>query len=129
MSSLEIVQIVLYLVLLVAITPLLGGYMKQVFDGERNILTPVLRPIERLIYRLSSVRPEVGTALEGVHAGPAGVQRPRLPAAVGDATAPGHPAAQPRRAARRRAVLAFNTATSFMTNTNWQAYAGETTMS
>ena len=59
MSSLEIVQIVLYLVLLVAITPLLGGYMKQVFDGERNILTPVLRPIERLIYRLSSVRPEV----------------------------------------------------------------------
>ena len=59
MSILEIAQIVLYLTLLVAVTPLLGGYMKRVFDGERTFLSPALRPVERLIYRLSGIKPEV----------------------------------------------------------------------
>ncbi len=129
MSALEIVQVVLYLLLLVAVTPLLGGYMKRVFDGERTFLTPVLRPVEKLIYRLSGIKPEVEQhwkeytlallafnvldflllfviqLLQGV-----------LPL-----NPEGLPGVEP--------WLAFNTATSFMTNTNWQSYAGETTMS
>jgi K+-transporting ATPase ATPase A chain len=129
MSSLEIVQIVLYLVLLVAITPLLGGYMKQVFDGERNILTPVLRPIERLIYRLSSVRPEVEQpwkeytlALLAFNIlGFLLLLGLQLLQGVLPLNPEGRPGVEP--------WLAFNAATSFMTNTNWQSYAGETTMS
>ena len=129
MSSLEIVQIVLYLVLLVAITPLLGGYMKQVFDGERNILTPVLRPIERLIYRLSSVRPEVEQtwkeytlALLAFNVlGFLLLLGMQLLQGVLPLNPEGRPGVEP--------WLAFNAATSFMTNTNWQSYAGETTMS
>ena len=58
MSSLEIVQGVLYLALLVAVTPLLGGYMWRVFDGQRTLLSPALRPVEGVLYRLSGLRPE-----------------------------------------------------------------------
>ena len=129
MSALEIVQVVLYLLLLIAITPLLGGYMKRVFDGERTFLTPVLRPVENLIYRLSGIKPEVeqhwkeytlallafnilGFLLLFVM---------QLLQGVLPLNPEGLPGVEP--------WLAFNTATSFMTNTNWQSYAGETTMS
>ena len=48
-------QILLYLALIAAVTPVLGQFMARVFGRERTILDPVLRPIERLIYRLTGV--------------------------------------------------------------------------
>src|SRR5262249_46791060 len=55
MTTINFVEILLYLAIIVAITPLMGGYMKRVFSGEKTPLDPVLRPIERGIYRLCGV--------------------------------------------------------------------------
>ncbi len=49
------VQILLYCIIIVAITPVLGGYMTRVFSGERTFLTPILRPIEIGIYKLAGI--------------------------------------------------------------------------
>ena len=51
-------QIALFLAVLVALTPLLGGYMARVYTGERVFLTPVIGPLERLLYRALRRRPE-----------------------------------------------------------------------
>ena len=123
------IQIIIYLVVLLALVKPLGGYMARVYQGERTFLDPVLGPVERLIYRLAGVRPDeemdwktyalamllfslVGFVflylLQRVQAG-----LPLNPQGMG-AVSPD---------------LAFNTAVSFATNTNWQGYGGETTMS
>lgn len=129
MTLLEIAQVLLYFGLLIALTPLLGGYMKRVFDGERTLLSPVLRPVEGVIYRLSGVRPDeeqtwkqytVALILFNV-LGFLALFLLQLTQGVLPLNPEGLSGVEP--------FLAFNTATSFMTNTNWQAYAGETTMS
>src|ERR1700691_3757469 len=54
----DIVQVVLFFGLLLALTPILGRFMARVFKGERTWLHPVLHPVERLIYKLSGVSPD-----------------------------------------------------------------------
>jgi K+-transporting ATPase ATPase A chain len=122
-------QILLYSVIIVAITPLLGGYMTRVFGGERNFLSPLLRPVEIVVYKLAGVdeRREqnwliytVGMLLFHVDGFLILYALMRLQAGL-----PFNPAGQ-------SAVpedLSMNTAMSFITNTNWQNYAGESTMS
>ncbi|HEX2923052.1 MAG TPA: potassium-transporting ATPase subunit KdpA, partial [Chloroflexota bacterium] len=124
-----IAQIVLYFLLILAITKPIGSYMFHVFEGERTFLSPLLRPVEAAIYRLSGVD-ENAEQRWTVYAAAmllfnlAGmlllyaIERlqgflPLNPAGLGG-VAPD---------------LAFNTATSFTTNTNWQSYVPETTMS
>ena len=123
------VQILLYCAIIVAITPPLGAYMTRIFSGERTFLSPVLRPIELVIYKVAGIdeRQEqhavtytVGMLL--FHAGGFLILYilMRVQAAL-----PFNPAGQ-------TAVgedLSFNTAISFITNTNWQNYGGESTMS
>jgi potassium-transporting ATPase potassium-binding subunit len=122
-------QIALYCVLLILITRPIGGYMTRVFNGERTVLSPVLRPVERAIYRLCGVDETqeqhwVGYAIAMLAFTFSGfivlygLQRlqnvlPFNPAGQ-DAVSPD---------------LAFNTSVSFITNTNWQSYVPETTMS
>jgi K+-transporting ATPase ATPase A chain len=122
-------QIALYCVLLVLITPLLGLYMTRVFAGQRTPLSLVVRPIERGLYKLSGVREDeeqhwVTYAIAMLAFTFAGfvvlyaLQRfqallPLNPQKL-DAVSPD---------------LAFNTSVSFITNTNWQSYVPETTMS
>lgn len=129
MSTLELVQVFLYFGLLIAFTPLLGGYMKRVFDGERTFLSPVLEPTERFVYRLGGVRPNeeqrwqqytLALVLFNVF-GFLVLFLLQLLQGILPLNPEGLPGVEP--------FLAFNTATSFMTNTNWQSYAGETTMS
>ena len=123
------VQIAFYLAVLTALTPLLGGYMARVYRNERVFLTPVLGPVERLTYRIMRVNPAVEqdwkayarTTLvfsvlfwlalylilrtQGIHPfNPEGFD-----SAPWDVT--------------------FNTTSSFISNTNWQYYGGETTLS
>ena len=129
MPSLEIVQIVTYFVLLVVSVPLLGGYMARVYGGERTWLTPVLAPVERGIYWLSGVDPGeemrwrgyTGALLLFTLVGFAMLMLLQLL----QFTLPLNPAQLPG----VDPLLAFNSATSFVTNTNWQAYGGEVTMS
>jgi K+-transporting ATPase ATPase A chain len=122
-------QIALYCVLLLLITRPIGGYMARAFNGERTLLSPVLRPIERGIYRLCGVDETqeqhwvtysiamLAFSFAGfvVLYGLLRLQNhlPFNPAGQ-DAVGPG---------------LAFNTSVSFLTNTNWQSYTPETTMS
>jgi potassium-transporting ATPase potassium-binding subunit len=123
-------QILFFLALIFAVTKPMGVFMAKVFNRERTFMDPVLRPMERVLYRLTGVDEkhemrwtEYATAMllfslvsmlvlyliqriQGV--------LPFNPQHFGAVT-PEH--------------LAFNTAASFTTNTNWQAYSGETTMS
>ncbi|HET7008070.1 MAG TPA: potassium-transporting ATPase subunit KdpA [Candidatus Binatia bacterium] len=110
-------------------TPLLGGWMARVFAGERHWLSPLVVPVEKLMYRLGGVDPQRSMAWQEYLAAlvlfnilgflavfALQIIQSRLPldpAALPDVAWP----------------LAFNTAASFMTNTNWQAYAGEATLS
>jgi K+-transporting ATPase ATPase A chain len=122
-------QIVVYLLAILAVTPPLGRYMTRVFDGQRTWFDPALRPIERLIYRSTGVDDtremrwtEYAVAMLLFSAASMLalylIQRvqQRLPW-------------NPQGFAAVPPDLAFNTAASFTTNTNWQAYSGETTMS
>ena len=129
MTTFDWIQILLYFGLLIICTPFLGRHMANVFEGKRTLLSPLLQGVERVVYRLAgvdAVREMRWTAylfamlafnlvgfffllllqmLQG--------RLPLNPA--------GLPGVEP--------WLAFNTATSFMTNTNWQSYSGEITMS
>jgi K+-transporting ATPase ATPase A chain len=122
-------QIGLFFVLLLAITKPMGVYMARVFSGQKTFMDPVLRPVERLLYRLTGVDEthemrwtEYAIAMLLLSAVSMIVlyviQRMQqwLPW-------------NPQHFAAVAPDLAFNTAASFTTNTNWQAYSGESTMS
>src|SRR6201984_862131 len=123
------IQILLYCAIIVAITPGLGAYMTRVFTGERTFLTPVLRPVERAIYKIAGVdeRQEqhavtytVGMLL--FHLGGLFIIYALMRLQVFLPFNPAEQSAVPE-------DLSFNTAVSFITNTNWQNYGGESTMS
>jgi len=129
MTALGWTQILLYCAIIVALTPALGAYMTRVFNGERTFLTPVLRPSELAIYRIAGIdeRQEqhavtytVGMLL--FHLGGLFIiyALMRLQSLL-----PFNPAEQSAVAED----LSFNTAMSFITNTNWQNYGGESTLS
>ncbi|HLG63567.1 MAG TPA: potassium-transporting ATPase subunit KdpA [Ktedonosporobacter sp.] len=127
----SVLQVLIFLLIVLLLTKPVGLYMYKIFNGERTWLSPVFVPLERLFYRLSGIDPQeeqkwtgymisvlifsvVGMLLlyllertqqwHGTLFNPAGL-----------------PNVEPQ--------LAFNTAASFTTNTNWQNYTGEQTMS
>ena len=123
------VQILLYCAIIVALTPVLGGYMTRVFSGERTFLTPILRPVELALYRAAGIdeKREQGWLAYTVgmllfHVGGFAILYGLLRFQAG---LPFNPAEQSAVAPD----LTFNTAISFITNTNWQNYGGEGTMS
>jgi potassium-transporting ATPase potassium-binding subunit len=122
-------QVALYCVLLVLLTKPLGGYMTRVFAGERTLLSPVLRPLERGLYRVSGVDEAQEqhwvvyaiAMLAFTFAGFAVLYAlQRLQAVL---------PFNPQKLDAVSPDLAFNTSVSFVTNTNWQSYTPETTMS
>src|SRR6202050_3995509 len=123
------VQILLYCAIIVALTPPLGAYMTKVFNGERTLLTPILRPVEAAIYKPPGVddrqeKPSVTYTVTMLlfHVGGFLILYALMRL---QAWLPFNPAGQSAVAED----LAFNTAISFVTNTNWQNYGGESTMS
>ena len=132
MTAIGWIQILLYCAIIVAITPVLGGYMTRVFNGERTFLSPVLRPVEAAIYWAGGVDEKreqnwlmyvVGMLLFHVGGFLILYVLMRLQAVLPlrSSIRPGRSAVAPD--------LSFNTAVSFITNTNWQNYGGEGTMS
>jgi K+-transporting ATPase ATPase A chain len=122
-------QITLYLLVILTVTKPLGVFMARVFNRERTFLDPVMRPLERLLYRVTTVDENhemrwteyalsmllfSGVSMLLLY----GIQRMQqfLPL-------------NPQKFGALAPDLAFNTAASFTTNTNWQNYVGETTMS
>ncbi|HTC06222.1 MAG TPA: potassium-transporting ATPase subunit KdpA [Xanthobacteraceae bacterium] len=122
-------QILIYCAIIIAITPVLGGYMTKVFGGERTFLSPILHPVEVVIYKIAGVdeRREQGWLMYTVgmllfHLGGFLILYVLMRLQAG---LPFNPAEQSAVAED----LSFNTAMSFITNTNWQNYGGESTMS
>ncbi len=123
------IQIILYCAIIVALVKPLGGYMTRVFNGERTFLSPVLRPVEAGIYWIGGVDEKreqhwltYTVAMLLFHVGGFLIIYAvmRLQALL-----PFNPAEQSAVAED----LSFNTAISFITNTNWQNYGGESTLS
>ncbi len=130
MTTFTVIQFLAYLLLLLAVTKPLGAYMARVFSGERSFVSPMIVPVERLVYRLCGIRADMEqrwtqyaasliafsfTSLALLYL----LQRLQLwlplnPMRFGPGMTPD---------------LAFNTAASFVTNTNWQSYGGESTLS
>ena len=122
-------QIVVFCFLIVLLTKPLGGYMTLVFTGGRNWLSPVLRPVERVFYRVAGIDEaqeqhwlSYTLSVMLFHIGGFVILYAllRLQGAL-----PLNPAGQ----GAVEPGLAFNTAASFITNTNWQNYGGESTLS
>ena len=129
MTIQDVIQVILFFALLIGLTPVLGNYMYKVFTGQRHFMLPVFGWMERLTYKSISVNPDeesnwkrytfnllifnlVGFIflfiIQLIQA-----YLPLNPAHLGNVS--WH--------------SAFNTSVSFMTNTNWQGYSGETTLS
>ena len=122
-------QILFFLLVVLALTKPLGSFMTRVFNREKTFLDPVLRPIERLIYRLTGVDEATEmrwTEYAGAMLMFSGVTMflTYLIERVQD-----HLPLNPQNLAAVPPALAFNTAASFTTNTNWQSYVPEVTMS
>ncbi len=122
-------QLLLYLGILVLLVRPLGGYMARVYQGERTFMTPLLAPLERFLLRLAGVHPQDEMNWKGYVGALLGLNLVgllflylllRLQGIL-----PFNPAGFPGLSP----ALSFNTAVSFTTNTNWQSYSGETTLS
>ena len=127
MSSADLVRIALYVVLLIAITPILGSYMARVFARERTLMDPLLRPIERTIYRLCGVDPDSEMGWMGYTVTMLLVNFGGMVLLYALLRLQNLHPFNPQHLGGFEPYLAFNTAVSFVTNTNWQAYSGETT--
>jgi K+-transporting ATPase ATPase A chain len=122
----DLLTLVTIVVVLVLVTPLLGAYIHRVMEGERVFLSPVIRPIERAIYRVAAIDETAEQSWTGYAVGVLamafvaiviGYIQLRLQDAL-PLNQGGIPPMSPD--------LAFNTSVSFETNTNWQNYSGET---
>ena len=129
MTAVGWIQIFLFCAIIVALTKPLGWYMTRVFNGERTLLSPLLRPIEIAIYWIGGVDEKreqhwvtYTVAMLFFHVGGFLILYALMRL---QATLPFNPAEQTAVAED----LSFNTAISFITNTNWQNYGGESTMS
>jgi potassium-transporting ATPase potassium-binding subunit len=122
-------QIVLYAGLVVLLIKPLGLYMARVFNGERTFLDPVLRPVERLIYRLCGVSPGQEQHWTTYTAAMLLLNLAGFVLLYAWQRVQHILPLNPQGFGPVAPDLAFNTAVSFTSNTNWQAYAGESTMS
>jgi K+-transporting ATPase ATPase A chain len=129
MTAQGVLQFVLYLAVLLLLVKPLGTFMANVYEGKRTFLSPVLGPVERVIYRLAGVDPAretgwqpyaVATLLVNITGFLALYLLQRLQGVL---------PLNPQAFGAVSADSSFNTAVSFATNTNWQGYGGETTMS
>jgi K+-transporting ATPase ATPase A chain len=122
-------QILFFLLVVLAITKPLGSFMTRVFNREKTFLDPLMRPIEKLVYRLTGVD-ETKEMRWTEYAGSmlifSGITMFVLYVMQ---RVQNHLPLNPQKLAAVAPDLAFNTAASFTTNTNWQAYVPETTMS
>jgi len=124
------IQILLYCAIVVAIVPFLGAYMTRVFNGERTFFSPVLRPVEAALYWAGGVDEKreqhwvtYTIAMLFFHIGGFLILYAlmRLQGVI--------PFFNPADQSAVAEDLSFNTAVSFITNTNWQNYGGESTLS
>jgi len=129
MTANGILQIGIYLVVLIGLAKPLGAFMARVYDGEPTFLDRPLRPLERLIYRLCGVRPDQGMTWRTYAVAMLWFNFLGLVVVYALQRLQGVLPLNPQGFAAVTPDSSFNTAISFATNTNWQGYGGESTMS
>jgi K+-transporting ATPase ATPase A chain len=122
-------QIGLYALVILALTKPVGLYLHRVFEGERQPLPRVLGPVERLLYRLCGVDPRREQTWGAYAAAMLVFSAVTMAVTYGIERLQHVLPWNPQGFAAVEPALAFNTAASFTTNTNWQNYGGESTMS
>jgi potassium-transporting ATPase potassium-binding subunit len=122
-------QILIFFAVIVACTPLLGGFMYRVFSGERTWLTPVVEPIESLVYRLCRINPAAQMSWKSYVLTVLGFSAVGLIYLYTMLRTQAWLPLNPQHFGNVPPDLAFNAAISFLTNTNWQFYSGEATLS
>ena len=125
----DFLQLGLFLGALVALTPLLGSFMARVFTDERHLLSKPLGWLERLIYSASGVKADAGMSWLGYAGAVLAFNIIGCALLVVILMTQSWLPMNPAGLVNVPLDLAVNTAVSFMTNTNWQAYSGEATMS
>jgi K+-transporting ATPase ATPase A chain len=121
-------QLILYLVVLLALAKPLGTFMAHVYQGERTVLDPILGPVERLIYRVSGIRPDDEMSWKTYALALMLFNLIGLLAVYALQRLQGVLPLNPQGLGAVTPDSSWNTAVSFATNTNWQGYGGEVTM-
>jgi K+-transporting ATPase ATPase A chain len=122
-------QFAIYLLVLIALAKPLGTYMAHVYQGERTFLTPILKPVENLTYRLAGTHSEDEMDWKTYAVAMLVFAFVSMVVVILIQRLQGLLPLNPQNLAGVAPDLAFNTSASFITNTNWQSYGGETTMS
>jgi potassium-transporting ATPase potassium-binding subunit len=129
MLSNSIIQIAVFFILVTAVSVPLGLYMAKVFSREHTFLDRVLTPIESLIYRICGINPDVEMGWAAYAISMLAFSLISMIFLYGLQRLQYYLPLNPQGLAGVPPGLAFNTAASFTTNTNWQAYSGEQTLS
>ncbi len=122
-------QLILYMVVLLALAKPLGTFMAKVYEGERTFLDPILQPLERLIYRAAGVNSQEEMGWKTYALAMMLFNVLGLFVVYGLQRLQGGLPLNPQGLGAVSPDSSWNTAVSFATNTNWQGYGGETTMS
>jgi K+-transporting ATPase ATPase A chain len=125
----DLATLLLFLLVVVLITPVLGAYIARVMEGEATLLTPVLRPVERGIYRITGVDETVEEGWKGYAASVLVMAAVAIVVGFVVLRLQDVLPLNPNGATAQSPDLALNTSISFETNTNWQNYSGETGVS
>jgi len=129
MLSNSVIQLVAFFLIVAVVSVPLGLYMARVFSHERTLLDPVLAPIERLIYRICGINAGVEMGWAGYAVSMLAFSLISMIFLYALQRLQYYLPLNPQGLAGVPPGLAFNTAASFTTNTNWQAYSGEQTLS
>jgi K+-transporting ATPase ATPase A chain len=122
-------QIVIFLVVLTALTPIVGGYMARVYQGQRVWLSAVLEPMERLLYRVLRIGPSEEQDWKAYARSTLIFSLASWLILYAALRSQGVHPLNPQRFVSAPWDVSFNTAASFVSNTSWQFYGGETTLS
>jgi K+-transporting ATPase ATPase A chain len=129
MHTHDYLQLALYFGLLLVCTPLLGAFMANVFQGKKTWLSPIFVPAERLIYKVSGIDSSAEMSWKKYAAALLAFNLLGFLTVFGLMLSQAALPLNPQGINGTSVYLAFNTAVSFMTNTNWQAYSGEAALS
>ncbi len=121
-------QILVFCAIIVALAKPLGAYMTRVFEGERTFLSPILNPVERGFYALAGIDPKADQRWTGYAASMLAFNFVGFLALYAVLRLQDVLPLNPQGMSAMTPDLALNTAASFVTNTNWQSYGGETTL-
>ncbi|WP_236174565.1 potassium-transporting ATPase subunit KdpA [Pseudomonas pseudonitroreducens] len=129
MNSHDVLLIVAFLALVLVPAPFLGRFYYKVMEGQRTFLSPLFLPVERAIYRACGIHPEDEQDWKSYTLALLAFNLAGLVLLFAILLLQGGLPLNPQHLPGLEWTLAFNTAVSFVTNTNWQAYSGEASLS